>query len=284
MSYYTLEEALNNDLVERTPQTDNSLRNVEPRLDLITKQNFRAPLEENDETMQEHMNPQPLTYAYDGQGYDRKNSIYMTNVPTPHSASNMPLSFFPNPYSTAALQNSIPSYAAMSGVFLPPHSMSQVVPKLEEYGTFGRASISGGFDHQNGGISSVPDRSSNAYQMQSAGYRHSISDINSFRQNGMMGSSQPMQDSNKTLSHPHFNTPVYAPTASSQAASHDASPNGFAGNSAAFTNGQSWQNTASNHSLPQRTDAMYYPETHQNWSIPNSMGGRHQSFAGQLQQ
>ncbi|MCJ1232776.1 hypothetical protein MMC14_000730 [Varicellaria rhodocarpa] len=279
VSYYTLEEALNNDLVERTPPTDNSLRGVEPRLDLISKQNFRAPLEECDETMQEHMNPQSISYGFDGNLYDRKNSLYMTAVPPSHSASGMGVSYYPNAYSTATLPNNIPSY---TGVFLPPHSMPQVVAKQEEYGTFGRASISGGFDHQSGAMSSVPDRSS--YQIQSTGYRHSVPDIHSYRQNGMMMSSQTMQDNNKTLNHIPFNNPVYAPTASSQAASHDVSPTSFAGNSSTFTNGQQWQTATQNHSMPQRAEAMYYPENHQNWSIQNALSARHQNFTGQLQQ
>ena len=285
VSYYTLEEALNNDLVERTPLADNMLRLIEPRLELMSKQNFRAPLEECDDSMQEHMNSQSMPYSFDSGLYDRKNSLYLSNLPTPPSASNMPLNFYPNAYSTAAIQNSIPSYANMPSVFLPPHPMSQIVAKPEEYAPFGRASISGGFDHQSGAMSSVPDRSSShAYQMPSASYRHSISDLNSFRQNGLIGSSQAMHDRNKTLRHPQFNNPVYTPTANSQATTHDTSSNGYAGNSPAFTTGQHWQTTASTHSIPHRAEAMYYQDASQSWPIESSMGGRHQSYAGQLQQ
>jgi hypothetical protein len=92
VSYYTVADILNNKL--GTPTKDPRFQQISPRLDLITKQNFRTPIDEVD-TM-ERMDERSIYngHPYARNGYERTNQTIChrtTSLPTP------PISYAQNP-------------------------------------------------------------------------------------------------------------------------------------------------------------------------------------------
>lgn len=106
VSYYNVQDVLNGTL--RAPSQIESLSFIRPRMELLTKQSFRSPIEETDETIDGARDPSQQ-YGYRGQmmgapgyGMPPPGPFYGHNPPYP------PQSFYPN--------TTAPPY----GVGLPP--------------------------------------------------------------------------------------------------------------------------------------------------------------------
>lgn len=92
VSYYTVADVVNNKL--STPTKDPRFQHITPRPDLVTKQNFRTPIDEVD-TM-ERMEDRSI---YSGQPYAR-NGYEMTNQTISHRTMSLPtppISYAQNP-------------------------------------------------------------------------------------------------------------------------------------------------------------------------------------------
>ena len=114
VSYYTLEDALTEGLLKLVKR-DHRLAHLEPRNELITRQNFRSPLDTEDDHQNETLeNSQQTLYGsvYD-HSYDRRP--YSNGAPQGHPP--MGLSLYngdPNPYTpTSQVHHGVPSYPTM---------------------------------------------------------------------------------------------------------------------------------------------------------------------------
>lgn len=278
VSYYTIKEVMDGEL--HPPTQDPRLSRLEPRPDLITRQNFRAPLDDTDDTVQEHTNGlHQNNYGYESNPYDRKASVLISQGLHVNQAQNMISGYFPNgmAYSnTLPLHHGVQGFASIpstTGFYTGSQLASQpAVLKHEEYGAYSKPSLAARSGTLHSSINSISDRPASQTQIQYFDTRHqSMPDV-LHHSNGTLDSAPAMQDS-KSLESVQWRTGVgaYAPTAP-PAASHDGST--------AYSNGQHWSMANAHHSLP-RTENMYYD--HQNWAMQSPLSGRQQSYHGQVQ-
>ena len=279
VSYYTIKEVMDGEL--HPPTQDPRLSRLEPRPDLITRQNFRAPLDDADDGVQEHPNGSlQNNYGYDSNPYDRKASALLVQGLHANQPQNMISGYFSNGFAypnTAPLHHGVQGYASIPTV-TAFYQGSQSAPqpallKQEEFGAYSRPSVAARPSTLHASANSISDRSSSQAQMQYFDTRHQSMPDMIHRSNGSMDSTPALQDS-KSLEAVQWRTGTgaYAPTAPPPAVLHDTST--------PYSNGQHWSMANANHSLP-RTENMYYD--HQNWAMQSSMNGRHQSFQGQVQ-
>ena len=193
VSYYKIEDALGGTLTP--PSKDPRLANTEPRSDLIARQNFRAPLDDMDDGMQE----QSSAYGYGQNGY--RSSLVMS---PPNHHGHMGMGLYPGMAYSAAphLQTSLPSYAPTSTQSYYPATSNvtqSIIPKHEDYSGY-----SSGYRPHSSNSSTMPDRSnsrpgsnhSSTYPYQQTSIPGVIS-----RTTGMLDTPNPASD-HKPLSSP----------------------------------------------------------------------------------
>ena len=88
VSYYNVQDVINGTL--RAPSQTDTLQFIRPRMELTSKQSFRSPIEETDETVDSARDPAQAAYGYRqplmGQsGYPIPNPYYMQNPQYPPS-------------------------------------------------------------------------------------------------------------------------------------------------------------------------------------------------------
>ena len=279
VSYYTIKEVMDGEL--HPPTQDPRLSRLEPRPDLITRQNFRAPLDDADDSVQEHSNgPHLNSYGYESNPYDRKAPALLSQGLHANQPQNMISGYFPNGLAypnTMSLHHGVQGYPSVPTA-TPFYSGSQSTPqpavlKQEEFGAYSRPPIAERSGTIHGSINSISERSSSQAHMHYFDNRHQSMPELMHRSNGTANSTHAMQDS-RSLEAVQWRTGVgaYAPTAPHPVASHDGS--------SPYNNTQHWSMTNGNYCLP-RTENMYYD--HQNWALQSPMNGRQQSFQGQVQ-
>jgi len=128
VSYYNIEDVLGGNL--RTPKDDPHINGIIPRAELMTRQNFRAPIEgEEDLNQQQNLgNSQQMYGAYETQFDPRRP--YPNGAPHSHQHGNMTLfGDNQNPYTTASqMQNGMNSYASAPQA---PHGFYQQTQSMQ---------------------------------------------------------------------------------------------------------------------------------------------------------
>ncbi|KAE8447362.1 hypothetical protein EG329_010776 [Mollisiaceae sp. DMI_Dod_QoI] len=132
VSYYTVADVMNNKFA--TPSKDPRFQHITPRPDLLTKQNFRTPVDEVDsvDRMDDRAVYAPYSYA--------RNGYEMTNQSISHRAMSLPtppIAYTPN--SNVYDGYGISSHSATYGILGQPTSSSsyssQFAPSLGTYPT-----------------------------------------------------------------------------------------------------------------------------------------------------
>ena len=178
VSYYKVDEVLNGSL--QVPLQDPRVRNLQPRQELITRQNFRAPLDDIDDGIQDQMDGSHNPYGYENSGYDAQRHPMLNNPGQhPHQVAPAQIGYYSGipAYSSAPhLQPAIASYAPVQA----PHNNyyshqhnppSHVVPKTEDY-SYGNAPYGTRFESLNIPVTSAVDRGPpQPQQLQPSTYR-----------------------------------------------------------------------------------------------------------------
>lgn len=148
VSYYNMEEVISRHLP--TPSESPALRGIRPRQELTTKQSFRAPLEEMDDTLEGARENNQGMYGYrpvGPQGYYGGSNPY-------HSTGA---------YSQTPQQQGIPSgYSVgtpgMAGHFVPQIGAPQITQREGEYGGYGQSPYNRNYDslHTTAHSKSIP--------------------------------------------------------------------------------------------------------------------------------
>lgn len=239
VSYYKIEDALDGTLTP--PSKDPRLATTEPRSDLIARQNFRAPLDDMDDGMQEQMGG-PTNTAY-GYGQNSYRPSLVMSPPTHHGQLGMGL-YSGMTYSAAPhLQPGLPSYAPTSTQsYYPPTSnvTQSVIPKHEDYSGY-----SSGYRPHSSSSATLPERSnSRPGSHHSSTYPYHQNSIPGLipRTNGMLDPSSPASD-HRPLSSPLWDRgstkAVYGPGGPTSNAT-----------SAYSNSGSHWGMAATSHALP----------------------------------
>lgn len=129
VSYYKVEDVLTGNL--KTPTHDPRLMQIEPRSDLIARQNFRAPIDESSDDHGEAMNG-ANPYGYPG-GYDARAPLISPQYAQGYgNVGPMPM-YGGMAYSSAAYQAGMPSYAPMatSQTYYPTQQTPQAHSQLD---------------------------------------------------------------------------------------------------------------------------------------------------------
>jgi hypothetical protein len=148
VSYYTVADVISNKL--SNPSKDPRFQNIVPRADLVTKQNFRAAIDEVESL--DRMDDRSLygAFPYGRPGYDisKQNIAHRPamSLPTPPMAYTPGTNFFPNNYSmgmgSAPYSDGLSSAASSTGTYgqFAQSPGLYAAPKTEPYdvGTFGR--------------------------------------------------------------------------------------------------------------------------------------------------
>jgi Gti1/Pac2 family transcription factor len=138
VSYYTVADVMNNKFT--TPSKDPRFQHVTPRADLITKQNFRTPIDEVDSMDRIDDRSVYAAYPYTRNGYEMTNQTIShrpMSLPTPPlgygSGSGMFGNYGINTHSTSYESlGQGPANAPYSGHFAPSPSIYPA-PKTENY-------------------------------------------------------------------------------------------------------------------------------------------------------
>ena len=160
VSYYTVADVMNNKFT--TPTKDPRFQHITPRSDLVTKQNFRTPIDEVDSMDRMDDRAVYSAYPYVRNGYEMTNQSILhrtMSLPTPpvtYSSSSMygnyPMSASSVPYDSLSSSHSNSAYSSQ---FAPSPGIYSA-PKSENYDL-------GGYRQQRYnsviGISSDPSRS-----------------------------------------------------------------------------------------------------------------------------
>ncbi|KAK2764870.1 hypothetical protein FQN54_008567 [Arachnomyces sp. PD_36] len=154
VSYYSVEDVMRG--VLSPPSLVESLRYIRPRPELISKQSFRAPIDDLDGSMEDHGDPSQALYGYrpsimGGQGYPMANPApgYYPMPGAPYA------SHAPQPGAIPGYPVGGPMSAGHSGTnpyLSNPAAPSQVTPKQEDFGSFRPAQYGPGFDAMNQNI------------------------------------------------------------------------------------------------------------------------------------
>jgi len=125
VSYYTVADVMNNKF--STPSKDPRFQNIIPRPDLITKQNFRTPIDEID-TM-DRMDDRSVysAYAFAHNGYD------ITNQTLSHQPLSLPIPTVPSYTPSAGI---FPNYAMNNNSVIYGDSYASGSPRHAYHGQF----------------------------------------------------------------------------------------------------------------------------------------------------
>ena len=128
VSYYNIDDVLAGKL--QSPSKDKDLDEIEPRLDLVARQNFRAPIDDMDISVQDHLgnlnNPYVGGYAYEPYRgtVPMMGGGHIPQAPSGHPHMNMPIYNPPPTYATTA--SAIPAaYSTVSQSYYPPPPIPQ---------------------------------------------------------------------------------------------------------------------------------------------------------------
>lgn len=178
VSYYKVDEVLNGSL--QVPLKDPRVMSLQPRQELITRQNFRAPLDDIDDGIQDQMDGSHNPYGYENSGYDAQRHPMLNNPGQhPHQVATTQLGYYPGmpAYSSAPhMQPAIASYAPVqsphNNYYAHQHNpASHVVPKTEDY-SYGSAPYATRFESLNVPINSTGERGPpQPQQLQPSNYR-----------------------------------------------------------------------------------------------------------------
>ncbi len=136
VSYYNMDDVINRHL--QTPSETANLRGVRPRGELTTKQSFRAPLEEMDDTLEGARDGSQGLYGYrplGPQGYYPGANPYHAPSPYPQNTHQQGI---PSPYSVGQ--------PGMSGGFAPPIGTPQMPQRDTDYGGYGQSPYNRNYD------------------------------------------------------------------------------------------------------------------------------------------
>lgn len=181
VSYYKVNDVMSGTL--ETPATHPMLRTLRPRPELTSRQNFRAPLDDVDESMDGQMDGQRNAYAYgDRNGYDRRppalnSQIYQPQLPAANNGYYHGLEGVPYANATQPPPNTTYASAPVQNPYYPPQNVGpQIHAKQEDYYA-PNTSYSSRYEPMNNNIGAVgftPDRAS-IHQLQPMTYpQHSI--------------------------------------------------------------------------------------------------------------
>ena len=286
VSYYKIEDALDGTL--SPPSKDPRLANVEPRPDLIARQNFRAPLDDVDEGTADQMtNGQANGYAYAPNGY--RSSLMMNASGHSQHPGHLGLSIYPGMAYSSASHMQPSMYAPISSQsYYPPTSAvtHPIITKQDDYNGYSQ-----GYHHSHTNSPSTPsDRPTSLpspHQSQASySYRHSpISALP--RTNGLLDTPVSATDHKSSLQSPggwsarsNSINGVYAPTAAAAAA-----PTSNPSPSYTTHGGSQWglAGTTNSHSSLPRPENMWGSSNpaaaSSHWSVQNNpMTTRHGSF------
>ena len=127
VSYYNMDD-VKNGLLEQ-PSQDHALSSIRPRPELTSKQSFRAPLEDMDETVDGVRDGHQGIYSgYRSLG-QQQNYYSNSNSYHPHSA-------YPQHSPQSSVSAGYPPGPAMSGNFMPQMPPPQIPPREGEYAGF----------------------------------------------------------------------------------------------------------------------------------------------------
>jgi Gti1/Pac2 family transcription factor len=137
VSYYSIEDVMEGTL--QSPSKDPKLEGIEPRSDLVARQNFRAPIDDMDMSMQDPIHS--LTGGYDyGYGAYRSNCMIgqMGNPPQP---AQLGMGIYGGSgYSTGPqVQPGIQGYASVPNTqsyYAPASTLPQPIAKQENYNPY----------------------------------------------------------------------------------------------------------------------------------------------------
>lgn len=136
VSYYTVADVMNNKFT--TPSKDSRFQHITPRADLVTKQNFRTPIDEVDSMDRMDDRSVYASYPYTRNGYEMTNqsiSHRPMSLPTPPVGyapnSNIYSGYGINPHS--ASYDSMPSSSSGYSSQFAPSPGIYPAPKTESY-------------------------------------------------------------------------------------------------------------------------------------------------------
>lgn len=140
VSYYNMDDVINRQL--QTPSDTSNLRGVRPRPELTSKQSFRAPLEEQDDTLEGARDGSQGLYAYRPLGaqnnyYPGSNNPYHPTAAHPQHGHHQP--GMPSPYSVGGS-------GGLSGNFVPQMGTPQMPQRDGEYGGYGQSTYNRNYD------------------------------------------------------------------------------------------------------------------------------------------
>ena len=270
VSYYTISDVMES--VLRTPSDDTQLSRTQPRHELVTRQNFRAPIDDTEEGMQEGMDgTQQALYAYDIHAYNVAN---MQHHP-------MPVEYYPSPGSSLYhLPTSMPpnpmTYRPMLGSasFYPQHQSITTQSILQHPNEH--------YDTQNSRYNPPVDVSAQATRLGHSHpqpspqfYRHTSMPISTTQ--ALTDTSHTMHDS-RSMNQTAWQQPnsVYAPTAPPTAPRTQ-----LAQSNRVYNQSQISSPLSTSHPL----NGDYINGERSHWPIPSPhntpMNGRHPSYSSQ---
>ncbi|MCJ1375499.1 hypothetical protein MMC20_006736 [Loxospora ochrophaea] len=189
VSYYKLDDVMEGRL--KSPSKDRNLMSLNPRGELMHRQNFRSPLDEQEDATQEQMGQMQISYGLYANNYDPNRHSSLTGQ-GPHGHP-MPLQYYPNmPFSTGPqLHPSLTTYASLPSTqafFSSSHSLPPaVMPKQEDYSGYGH------YDSQYDNIT-TPGPPSQPQRMTTLNYPQQSPQVIIPRPNGTQSSPNPLQD------------------------------------------------------------------------------------------
>ena len=272
VSYYRINDALEGHL--SPPCKDPRFTNIEPRPELVARQNFRAPLDDVEDGIQDHTldGTQPNAYAYDPSAYDPRRHQYSHSQPG-HAHYPVHMTQYAHaqfPYSSAPqLQQNMQAYTAVptsQGFYSSGHPATHpAIPIKDEYT---------GYAPTYQTSTSTPIAPSQAHIPQQYPYRqNSLHNIVTSRSNSIMEPANSISDQKPmdSYSMPR-NTPVYAPTAPQQQQHHHQV------STPTYASSQQWNLGPLSHT-PTRTEAAWVGGDTQGWGLQTPMTARQQIYS-----
>ena len=282
VSYYKVDEVLNGTL--QVPLKDPRVMHLQPRQELITRQNFRAPLDDIDDGIQDQMDGSHNPYGYENSGYDAQRHPMLNNQGHhPHQVAPAQIGYYPGmpAYSSAPqLQPAIASYAPVqsshNNYYSHQHNpASHVAPKAEDY-NYGSAPYATRFESLNVPVNSTTERGPTQpqQQLQPSSYRpHALQQPIQARPTSMTEPSRAVQENKAPGGPSYVRGGYYAQAAGTPPQGHD-----HAHTNPAY-NGHAWGMAAAQ-AGPPRPEGTGYTADGQYWTMQNAMSGRQAPYQG----
>ena len=147
VSYYRICDAMDGTL--GPPCKDPRFGNIEPRVELVARQNFRAPLDETEDGIQDPSvdNNHQSAYGYDNTSYDPRRHQYSHSQPghahfpihnmTSYTHAQFPYSSAPQLQQSMQAFTGIPTIQTTQGYYPTSHAVSQsLLPIKDEYAAY----------------------------------------------------------------------------------------------------------------------------------------------------